>query len=77
MNKKIIIEALEALIEIKQKEITDLIEDNDYCFKLWTTFIDYIAKTVGRDAVNDAIEPLSDIQKNRIRGYIHDLFEDQ
>lgn len=77
MNKKIIIEALEALIEIKQKEITEFIEDNDYYFKLWNAFINYIAKTGGRDAVNSAIEPLSDIQKNRIRGYINDLFEDK
>jgi len=70
MNKDLIIEALEALIEKKTADIAEISLDNNYHFSVWTALIDYIGQRGGKKEINEATAMLNADHKKRLQRYI-------
>ena len=75
VNKKIMFEALESLIEKREEEIKILSIDNDFYFNLWTDLIDFIHAQHGLDGLAKATVNLSKQDKERVMAYIRDNFD--
>ena len=76
MNKELMIEALEALVEKKERENDELVKQNEYYFELWTTFLEAIHKNGGKKAIEDATKGLGDETKARLSRYVEETFPD-
>lgn len=77
VNKKIMLEALEALIEKKDEEIGTLCIDNNFYFSLWTELIDFIHANHGMAGIDKATAKLKREDKERLAGYIRDNYENE